>query len=95
LLTSTLRRLGYRRDEMTIHGFRTTAASLLSELGYRADAIERQLAHAIPGRTRRIYNRAEYLRERTAMMQAWANYLDGCKFAASRDCRPSRGAEQK
>lgn len=71
-----LRTLGYSHDEITPHGFRTTAATFLSELGFRQDAIERQLAHALPGRLRRIYNHAQYLPERRKMMQAWADYLD-------------------
>ncbi len=75
-LNSALRRLGYRHDEMTAHGFRTTASTFLSELGYREDVIERQLAHSMRGRLRSIYNHAQYLSERREMMQAWADYLE-------------------
>jgi integrase len=75
-LNSALRRLGYRHEEITAHGFRTTASTFLSELGYCDDVIERQVAHAVRGRLRSIYNHAEYLSERRAMMQAWADYLD-------------------
>ncbi len=75
-ITAALRRMGYERDEMTGHGFRSTASTLLYELGWSADAIERQLAHAERDGVRDAYNRAEYLAERKRMMQAWADYLD-------------------
>ncbi|MEJ1961007.1 MAG: integrase arm-type DNA-binding domain-containing protein [Gammaproteobacteria bacterium] len=75
-INSALRRLCYRHDEMTAHGFRTTACNLLAELGFGADAIELQLSHSLPGRLRRIYNHAQYVPERRQMMQAWADYLD-------------------
>lgn len=75
-INSALRRLGYRHDEMTAHGFRTTASNLLAELGFGRDAIELQLAHSLPGRLRRIYNHAQYLPERRQMMHTWADYLD-------------------
>lgn len=58
------------------HGIRATASTILNELGFRPDVIERQLAHAERNRTRSAYNTAEYLPERRAMMQAWADYLD-------------------
>ena len=74
---AALRRMGYGRDEMSGHGFRTTASTLLNEMGWSADAIERQLAHAERDEIRGAYNRAEYLAERRRMMQAWADYLDG------------------
>lgn len=75
-INSALRRLGYRSDEVTAHGFRTTASNLLAELGFGSDAIELQLAHSLPGRLRRMYNHAQYVPERTQMMQAWSDYLD-------------------
>ncbi|HUY18681.1 MAG TPA: integrase arm-type DNA-binding domain-containing protein [Candidatus Binataceae bacterium] len=74
---AALRRMGYRTDEMTGHGFRTIASTLLNELGWPRDAIERQLAHAERDGVRDAYNRAEYLAERRRMMQAWVDYLDG------------------
>lgn len=67
------------RGVMTSHGFRHTASTLLNELGYNADAIELQLAHASKDRIRATYNKAELLPERTKMMQEWADYLDGLK----------------
>jgi integrase len=71
-----LRRLGYGIGEMTGHGFRSMASTLLNEQGWHRDAIERQLAHAERDNVRAAYNYAEHLPERRRMMQAWANYLD-------------------
>ena len=71
-----LRRMGYEKHEMTAHGFMSMASTLLNELGYRSDIIERQLAHGDIDKVRAIYNRAAYIDERRAMMQAWSNYLD-------------------
>jgi integrase len=76
-VTAALRRMGYEQGTMTGHGFRTTASTLLNEMGWSADAVERQLAHAERDEVRGAYNRAEYLSERRRMMQAWADYLDG------------------
>jgi integrase len=71
-----LRRLGYTKEEMTGHGFRSMASTLLNEQGWNRDAIERQLAHAERNNIRAAYNYAEYLPERRKMMQHWADYLD-------------------
>lgn len=81
-INAALRRLGYTSDEMTGHGFRTTASTLLNEHGWSPDAIERQLAHAPRNKVRAAYNRAELLGDRRRMMQAWADYLDGLKAGA-------------
>ncbi len=78
-LLNALRRLGYARDEVTVHGFRTTASTLLNEQGYRPDAIERQLAHKDRNAVRDAYNRSRLLQERVKMMQEWADYLDRLK----------------
>jgi len=77
-LTGALRRLGYSGDEMTAHGFRSTAATRLNEMGkWSVDAIERQLAHQDTNEVRRAYTHAaEYWDERVKMMQYWADYLD-------------------
>jgi len=75
-VNGALRRLGYSKEEMTGHGFRTMASTLLNEQGWNRDAIERQLAHAEGNSVRDAYNRADYLPERRRMMQAWADYLD-------------------
>ena len=74
-----LRRMGYSNEEMTGHGFRSMASTLLNELGFNRDAIERQLAHAERDSVRAAYNYAEYLPERQKMMQQWADYLDQLK----------------
>jgi integrase len=75
-LLAALRRMGYSQGSMTVHGFRSSASTLLNEQGWRADAIERQLAHGERDAVRAAYNHAEYLQERILMMQGWANYLD-------------------
>jgi len=81
-VTGALRRLGYQSGEMTGHGFRSMASTLLNEQGWNRDAIERQLAHAERDEVRAAYNYAEHLPERKRMMQAWADYLDGLKNGA-------------
>jgi len=77
-----LRRLGYTKEEMTGHGFRSMASTLLNEQGWHRDAIERQLAHAERDSVRAAYNYAEHLPERRKMMQSWADYLDALKSGA-------------
>ena len=79
---AALRRMGYGKDEMTGHGFRSMASTLLNEQGWHRDAIERQLAHAERDNVRAAYNYAEHLPERRKMMQAWADYLDSLKNGA-------------
>ena len=78
-VNAALRRLGYDKDAMTGHGFRHMASTLLHELGFRKDAIERQLSHKEPG-VAGVYNKAEHLPERQEMMQAWADYLDALRL---------------
>jgi integrase len=68
-------RLGYH-SRMTGHGFRALASTTLNEMGYRPDVIERQLAHTEKNAVRAAYHRSQYLEERKAMMQAWADFLD-------------------
>ncbi len=76
-----LYRMGYH-SRATGHGFRSTASTILNEHGYRADVIERQLAHGERNNVRAAYNHAQYLPERRKMMQWWADYLD--KVAAKK-----------
>jgi integrase len=76
-INAALRRLGYAADEMSGHGFRSMASTLLNEQGYNRDWIERQLAHAERDSVRAAYNYAEHLPERRKMMTEWATYLDG------------------
>jgi integrase len=76
-LNAALRRLGYSKDEMTSHGFRATASTLLNESGiWNPDIIERQLAHIDQNEVRRAYARSEYWNERVKMAAWWADYLD-------------------
>ena len=81
-ILSALRRMGYAKEEMSGHGFRSMASTLLNEQGWNRDAIERQLAHAERNNVRAAYNYAEFMPERKKMMQAWADYLDGIKAGA-------------
>lgn len=74
-ILSALRRMGYTGDQMTGHGFRSMASTLLNEQGWHRDAIERQLAHAERDSIRAAYNYAQHLPERRRMMQTWADYL--------------------
>ncbi len=78
-VNAALRALGYSGEQMTGHGFRSMASTLLSEQGWPRDAIERQLAHGERNRVRAAYNYAEHLPERRKMMQAWADYLDALR----------------
>ena len=74
--------MGYSKEEMTGHGFRSMASTLLHEQGWNHQAIERQLAHAERNEVSAAYNYAEHLPERRKMMQAWADYLDELKGGA-------------
>lgn len=71
-----LERMGYA-GQFSGHGFRATASTMLNEMAYKTDLIERQLAHKERNKVRASYNQAEYIEERTEMMQHWSNYLDG------------------
>jgi integrase len=76
-LNASLRRLGYDKSQMTAHGFRATASTLLNESGkWHPDAVERQLAHVENNDVRRAYARGEHWDERVRMMQFWSDYLD-------------------
>ncbi len=80
---SALRRMGFAKDEMSGHGFRAMARTILDEvLQVRPDFIEHQLAHAVRDPNGRAYNRTAHLAERRKMMQTWADYLDGLKAGA-------------
>ncbi len=77
---SALRRMGFAKDEMTGHGFRAMARTVLDEvLHFRPDYIEHQLAHAVRDPNGRAYNRTAHLAERRKMMAAWADYLDALR----------------
>jgi integrase len=81
-INAALRGLGYSSDQMTGHGFRHMASTLLHERGFRTEWIERQLSHGDRNPIRAAYNFAEYLPERRRMMQEWADYLDELALAA-------------
>ena len=83
-LNGAIRRLGYSGEEMTSHGFRSMASTLLNEQGVHPDLIELQLAHAERNTVRAAYNRAQRLAERRTMMQRWADFLDDLRKNASR-----------
>ena len=89
-VNKALRTLGYVREEMTGHGFRSTASTLLNEQGWDHDAIERQLAHTERSGVRAAYNYAEHLPLRRQMMQAWADYLDKLREAKPEETRSIR-----
>jgi integrase len=76
-MTNALRRMGYDKSDLHVHGFRAMARTLIrQELGFDEEPIERQLGHAVKGALGAAYNRADFIQERKRMMQAWADYLD-------------------
>ena len=75
-MNSALRRMGYTKEEVTAHGFRATASTILNERGFNPDVIEAALAHQDENDIRRAYNRATYWPERVKLLEAWANLLD-------------------
>ncbi len=84
-VSASLRRMGFTKEQMTAHGFRTSASSLLNESGkWNPDAIERALAHMVSGEIRRIYNQSAYWAERIAMAQWWSDYLDELREGGNR-----------
>jgi integrase len=83
-ILAALRRMGYGKDEMSGHGFRAMARTILDEvLGVRPDFIDHQLAHAVRDPNGRAYNRTAHLGERRKMMQQWSDYLDKLKAGAN------------
>lgn len=79
-MNSALRRMGYRQDEMTSHGFRSSASTILNAQGYDPEVIELQLAHQDGNTVRRIYNRGTKWDERVRLMQRWADMMDGFRL---------------
>jgi integrase len=75
-LLAALRRMGFEQGSVTVHGFRSSASTILNEQGWSRDAIERQLAHGERDAVRAAYNYAEHLPERRKMMQDWADYIE-------------------
>jgi integrase len=94
-LLAALRRMGYEQGTATVHGFRSTASTLLNEQGWNRDWIEKQLAHGERDGVRAAYNYAAYLPQRKVMMQEWANYLDELRRGKNRlPDRPARRRER-
>jgi integrase len=82
-INAALRRMGFTKDEMSGHGFRAVASTILNESGkWNADAIEAQLAHVENDAVRRAYHRADYWSQRVSMMNFWADYLDALRDGA-------------
>jgi len=93
-INAALRRMGFAQDEMTGHGFRAMAATLLNEMGlWHPDAIERQLAHCDNNAVRRAYTRGEYWDERVRMMQHWSDHIDFLRDGAKVLKGPFKKAE--
>jgi integrase len=78
-LLNALRRLGYGKEQLSVHGFRAMFSTRCNEMGFNADYVEKQLAHAASNKIRDAYNHALYVDQRRAMMQQWADYLDHLK----------------
>ena len=91
-VNAALRRMGFSQEEMSAHGFRATARTLMIERmpGISADVIEAQLAHGKSGPLGMAYDRAEFLEQRRKMMLQWADYLDKLRIGAK--VIPLRGA---
>ncbi|WP_340675693.1 integrase arm-type DNA-binding domain-containing protein [Paraperlucidibaca sp.] len=81
-ILTAMRAMGIEKDEMTGHGFRHMASTTLHELGWEEHLVEKQLAHGVRNKVAKVYNHAQYLPDRTRMMQAWADYLDGLRTGA-------------
>ena len=81
IINSAMCACGYDSSIMTGHGFRAMASSLLSELGWPVEIIDKQLAHAEKNKVRAAYFRSEYLKDRKRMMQEWADYLDRLRLS--------------
>ena len=93
-INAVLRAMGFSQDEVTGHGFRATARTMLHErLGFTPDIIEAQLAHSVRDNLGRAYNRTEFTEQRRAMLQAWVDCLDQLRIAG--DAVPMRAAAAK
>ncbi len=90
-VNAALRAMGFAADEVTGHGFRATARTMLAErLGVADSIIEAQLAHSVKDSLGRAYNRTEFVEQRRTMMQAWADYLDRLRTGAAVRALPGR-----
>lgn len=82
-LNQAIRRMGYTKDQLCYHGFRGTCTTLLYETGWPQDMVERQLAHVQTNQVRAAYDHAQYIEQRTRMMQSFADYLDSLRDGGS------------
>ena len=88
-ILAAMRGMGITKEEMSGHGFRAMARTMLEEvLGYRPELIEHQLAHQVRDPNGRAYNRTAHLPERKKMMQEWADYLDDLRSPAKNNSIP-------
>lgn len=94
-VNTALRRLGYTKEQMTGHGFRSMASTLLNENGFPPDIIELQLAHAERNKVRAAYNKAQRLVDRRKMMQTWADYLDSLRAGLRRTSQDSASHSER
>jgi integrase len=92
---AALRRMGFGSEEMTAHGFRATASTILNEREFNPDVIEAALAHQHENEIRRVYNRAAYWKERVAMMQAWADMLDEFRVLPPLPLAPHQNSQRE
>lgn len=92
-INRALEHMGYASGLWTGHDFRATSSTRLHEMGFRSEWIERQLAHVEENKTKAAYNHAEYLPERRAMMQAWADWIDQIPEKVIAITRPERTAK--
>jgi len=75
-MNSALRRMGYTKEEVCSHGFRSSASTILNERGYESDVVEAALAHQDEDEVRAVYDRAKYWPQRIKLLQEWADLLD-------------------
>ena len=95
-LRTALRRLGYSNEEMTPHGFRAMARTIMVErLAVTADVIEAQVAHIKSGPVGAAYDRAEYMQQRKEMMDRWASFLLPDSTSVESDGQTRRGSDLK
>jgi integrase len=88
-MNSALRRMGYAKDEICTHGFRSAASTILNERGFDRDVIEAALAHQDEDQIRAAYNRAKYWPQRVKLMQDWADLLDEFRRLPRRNYAPA------
>jgi integrase len=94
-INAAFRAMGFGKDEVTAHGFRATARTIMAErLGMSESVIEAQLAHAVKDSLGRAYNRTEFQAERSSMMQTWADYLDRLRRGAEVIALPTGATRQ-